>query len=302
MLAINPPFETRNLVQPAVEFLSQGTSIAMLSLVNIEGSAPYPLGSQMLVTQDGKWVGQITGGCAESALADQALEAIKQGQNQTQRYGAGSPFFDIQLPCGSGIDVVLDVTTTLEQYQSCLQRLNNRQIAELSLQGGYIKRYQPTERLVVCGQGPILSALAVLARNSGFEVCVLVQDQAQLKELEMQGVSASYLYQDSITISHELDSFSAMVSLFHEHEREIELLQQALSSSAFYVGALGSKRTHANRIESLNEAGLSDEQIQRIHGPVGLDIGAETPAQIAISILAQVIECLPKQNSLEVVS
>lgn len=268
------------LINDAIEWLSQGKQIALLTLVNIEGNAPYPVGSQMLVNADGDYLGQITGGCAEVALAEQAEIAIVQGENLLERYGLGSPYFDIKLPCGSGVDVHFDVTTPLSSYQEIQSLLDRRVPAEQIIAYGdqrLTKRYLPTEQLLVVGKGPIIGALTSLAQRSNFNVVCFENETAQ-------------------TVEKYFDAHTALVSLFHEHELETNILAAAISSNLFYIGALGGKRTHRARVENLIELGCSNENVAKIHGPVGADIGAISPPQIAISILSEIIAVMNRRT------
>ena len=255
----------------------------------------------MLVNDKGEHWGQITGGCAEAALIEHALLALKAGQDKTHRYGLNSPFFDIQLPCGSGVDVVFDVSRSAAEYQSLVSALDSRQAAILQLDWAneqFAKHYFPNERLMIFGQGRILASLLSLAYRCNYETVAIVQDEADLKIIEQYGFEGVLLSSVGSDYSQLLDQYTAVVSLFHEHEREGPILQQALSSDVFYVGALGSQRTQAQRLQMLAEMGVEEAQLARIHGPVGLDIKAETPAQIAVSILAQVMAYQPKSRNL----
>jgi len=291
-LVFNLPVSPRNLIAEAARKTSAGQAVAMITLINIEGSAPYPIGSQMLVDETGDFVGQITGGCAETALADQAMNAMQSGDNVTQRYGLNSPFFDIQLPCGSGIDVHVDVNSGADHYQELDTALKRRAIAKHSIEtpeGEFLKQYYPNERLILAGQGPILSSLAQLALASGFEVACLVQNADTAERMQSLAIDTLLLSSRQLDFAHDADAYTAVVSLFHEHDYETDILASALRSDAFYIGALGSKRTHAVRCESLLLAGIAENEIVKIHGPVGMNIGAKTPAQIAISVLAEIV-------------
>ena len=287
------------LIQAAIEVLATGRKVAMVTLVGIDGNAPYPVGSQMLVSDDGTYLGQITGGCAETAIADQAVIAINRCENTTLRYGLDSPFFDIRLPCGSGIDVYFDTSMTADGLAVIAKQLGQRSAYRQVLHaaaGAFEKTYLPSARLILFGQGPILVLLAELAIKSGFEVACVAQNQHTHQLLELAGLHAVPLAQARTEFVHELDQFSAMVSLFHEHELETELLADALTTDAFYIGALGSKRTHASRLESLRNHGVGEALFDRIRGPVGLDIGANTPAHIAVSVLAEIIQQMNQRS------
>ena len=295
-LQVNRPASPRNLIATALDWQQQGKRVALITLVNIEGNAPYPIGSQMLVSEHGEFAGQITGGCAETALADQAVAAIGQQENQTQRYGLDSPFFDIQLPCGSGIDVFIDTGLTVVQLEDINQELSARRAVQQTLDTGvgrFVKTYLPNERLLIFGQGPILHNLAQLAHLSGFETICFAQDESNLQALQDSGIQANLLRHHAQQFTGAADRFSGLVSLFHEHDLETDILAQALQTDLFYIGALGSRRTHAARLEALKMLGVDQSALERIHGPVGVKIGANTPAQIAVSIIAEAIQCLP---------
>jgi len=241
---IFPANHPRELIGFAGQWLKLGHKVAMLTLVSIEGNAPYPVGSQMLVRDDGEFVGQITGGCAETALVQQALLVIAKSKNTIERYGLNSRFFDIQLPCGSGLDIEFDVTSDLSFYQMIESTLVERKAVKVN----EVKTYYPTPRLLLLGQGPILQSLMGLAIKSGFEVMYFDNNE-------------------SYNIFTYCDQYTGLVSLFHEHDLEIDTLFSVL-----------------------------DSELTRIHGPVGLDIGATTPSQIAVSILAEVIAVMGKNE------
>ena len=296
-MIINFPSIPRNLISNAIDYLIRGDQIALVTLVNIEGNAPYPVGSQMMVNQAGEYLGQITGGCAETALAEQAVTLIKQKTNTSQRYGLNSPFFDIQLPCGSGIDVYFDVEATLSIYQKINAQLQQRSVAQITLEtetASFVKHFQPNERLIIFGQGPILTHLAELAISSGFEVLCVAQDYKSIEQLHSAGISACDLPTGQKTFIEYCDSYTALVSLFHEHDLETAILGTALEQPLFYIGALGSKLTHCRRIDALLKNGYEKSAIDKICGPIGMDIKAQTPAYIAISILAEIIGNMPK--------
>ena len=255
--------QPRELINSAILWLEQGHKIAMLTLVAIDGNAPYPIGSQMLVCDDGEFLGHITGGCAETALVQQALFAIAKSENITERYGLNSRFFDIKLPCGSGLDIEFDVTSDLSAYQSIAVALDIRKAVKVS----DVKTYYPSQRILLFGQGPILISFIELATRSGFDVMHFESNH-------------------SYDVLSYCDQYTGLVSLFHEHELEIDTLVSVLGKGLFYIGALGSQRTHAARLVKLSEKGVPDSLVKEINGPIGLDIGAATPSQIAVIILA----------------
>jgi len=291
-LHYNVTHQPRELIDIALEWKKTGRDICLVTLINIEGNAPYPIGSQMLIDDQASYVGQITGGCAEQAIAEQGKQAIQKGHNQVHRYGIGSPYFDIQLPCGSGLDVHFNCKLSSNDLEQLAQNLKERKVVASTISNSYKKNYYPTPRLLVAGQGPILISLTELALKLGFDVACVVQNKESKQDLQDKNIkSSSYdsLSKKEITRS-DLDAHTAVVSLFHEHDLEQPLLSEALKSPVFYIGALGSRRTHQARLETLRTLGFSETDLTRIYGPVGLRISASTPQQIAISILAQLIE------------
>jgi len=295
-LPINHTAQPRELITTAVQWMSSGHRLVLATLVNIEGNAPYPIGSQMLIRDDAQFVGQITGGCAEQAIADQGVSAIESGGNQHHRYGLDSPFFDIQLPCGSGIDVYFDCCIQLDELTSIASELENRHAVVREI-AGIDKTYLPTARIMIFGQGRIMLCLMQLAQLSGFDVMCIAQNEDTQRMLSIHGAKSTTLTQLPEGWTDRCDEYTAVVSLFHEHEHENAILAAAVKTSVFYVGALGSHRTHANRLIQLSEEGLSRRLLNKIRGPVGLDIAANTPSQIAVSILAEVIKVMNNDSA-----
>jgi xanthine dehydrogenase accessory factor len=294
---INPSDFSNNVLATACKWSKFGP-VALATLVGIEGNAPYPVGAQMLIGGEekfrGQFEGQITGGCAERAIADHAVQAIRGSSNAIHRYGLNSPYFDIQLPCGSGIDVYFDVGRGQDEFKRMQLSLSCRQTVDykIALDGkDFVKIFTPQPMLILAGQGPILAELARWARMGGFDTLVLVQNE------ETQALCNHYQLHSTLMSSFDLsqlpeDPFTGIVSLFHEHEFEVPLFKHTLSGDYFYFGALGSRRTHGARLASLSSADVSGALLSKINGPVGVDIRANTPSQIAVAIMAQAIDQL----------
>ncbi|MEO0369234.1 MAG: XdhC family protein, partial [Pseudomonadota bacterium] len=165
----------------------------------------------------------------------------------------------------------------------------------------FSKIWLPKPKLLIAGQGAIFSSLAALAAASGFSTWLLAQNDDTKALLIDQTHNDQHFkvggLSDLATILPRVDEFTALISLFHDHDLETPLFASALEKPLFYFGALGSKKTQAARVTALSEAGVDAELIGKIHGPVGLDIGAITPEQIAVSILAQVISEMNTRDS-----
>ena len=294
-LPINSSEKASSLLGVASEWSKAGP-VALATLVYIDGNAPYPIGAQMLVAPDGRFEGQITGGCAERAIADHAIEAISSGHNVMHRYGLDSPFFDIQLPCGSGIDVYFDVGMSLQDFALMDQQLCERTTLTYRIEtnaGAFSKIYTPQPLLIIAGQGPIVIELARCSQLIGFDTLILAQNKATQVLCNQYSLVSTLMSGDEF-LQFPQDEFTGIVSLFHEHDLEVPLFRHTLSGDYFYFGALGSRRTHAARLASLLDTGVDADHLNRIHGPVGVDIVASTPSQIAIAIVAQATDELNK--------
>lgn len=266
----------------------EGKACALLTLVRATGGSPRPVGSQMVVCETGESRGYLSGGCIERALVLDALTAIEAGRDHVERYGEGSRFADLRLPCGSGIDIHFDVTRPVAEIARVVSTVQRRQSATLVL-AGYEKQYRPALRLVLIGQGPILYFMARGAVPLGMEVIAVSPDddaRHSLSGFDVRPLPDPHSFDISL-----LDGETALVVLFHDHDYEPELLRAALATPAFYIGALGSRKAQAQRLDRLAEMGLGAEACTRIHGPVGLDIGGLTPPEIALSALAEIIRC-----------
>ena len=263
-----------------------GLKTALLTLTEIDGISPRPLGSQMAVAEDGRAVGAISGGCAERSLVLDAQAAMARGLNHSERYGKGSRFKDLIFPCGSGIGVYFDVGLDDAVLADLRAAHAQRRPCDYAC-GAYVKRYDPQTRLVIAGSGHIVPVLAHLAGLAEIEVVVLSPDAATRMAAAPFARSEGFHGAD---VAGHLDSAAAFVCLFHDHDREPELLDAVLRSPAFYIGALGSHATHRRRCESLASRGWDVAAVARIHGPVGLAIGAKTPPEIALAIVAEIVQ------------
>ncbi len=274
----DPPAYADYVLDALQAWRAEGLGTALVTLVEISGSSPRPPGSQIAVAEDGRAVGAVTGGCVEQSIVLDAMAVIQAGESRLERYGEGSRFKDLKLPCGSGITVHFDVGLSDDRLAALIAARTVRQVASYHIHADgldFEKVYEPQRRLVIAGQGNVLPWLERVGLMAEYEVRVFSPDRNTLTH--PAGFDAGLL-----------DGFSAFVSLFHDHGFEPELLNKALASPAFYIGALGSRRAQAARLAGL-ATGWDEAALSRIHGPVGLDIGARTPPEIAVAIMAEVI-------------
>lgn len=306
-------FETERVLPDLHAWQQAGHRTALITLVDIEGSAPRPLGAQMAVCECGESRGFISGGCLEPSLVAEAQAAIAEGRNRLVRYGHGSKYVDIVLPCGSAIDLYFDVSldkTVVEDAAAREARRNPFILAtdltsgasriEPAADGGpaliakrkadiFHRPYRPRLRLTIAGKGPATVCLARLAVASNVECAVFSPETETLAFCRAAGAQTHHLTMPEEPVDLPGDAWTAFVLLFHEHEWEPPLLQTAVGGPYFYVGALGSRRTHETRLQALKARGLSDVQLGRIKGPLGLFPQARSPMEIAVSVLADVV-------------
>jgi xanthine dehydrogenase accessory factor len=276
----------------------------------------------MAVNQCGEWVGRISSGCAEAAIAAEAVRAIGEQQCRVERYGLGSRYVDIRLPCGSGIDIFFDPCIPTQVVEELIEKSCERRPVGLTFDtsrafaGSYdirsvnasgpqeefrflreqnaaarvfTKMYFPSIRIDIAGRGPIMPDLARMANILKWEISLSSPDNEMLEELKPIAAKTNHLKSANLFDTDSFDGWTASVLLFHEHEWEPAILQQVLGAKNFYVGALGSRRAHRARREALTQLGINKQQLDQIRGPVGLDIGAKAPEEIALAIAGEIL-------------
>ena len=307
------PF-TDNVIPQLQRWREAGLGGALATVVHIDGRGPRPVGSQIAVNENSEHIGQITSGCAETAIIQQAVDHIAQRTNVLTRFGKGSSFLDIELPCGSGIDVYFDsqlptdmiakiasetgarrpisLTFDTTTHQHTLQRSNTQKISSTRLttdaNGMPTRHYQPRTRLIAAGTGLNLISFITLATSLDMDVIALSPEADTLEEIAPMCSSTVTLTSPDDFDPDLLDPWTACALLFHDHIWEPVMMKPMIESDSFYIGALGSKATHQARIEALESIGAAPDAIARISAPIGLDIGASTPPAIALSILAEI--------------
>ena len=304
---------------------SKGAALA--TVIETWGSAPRRVGAQMVVSSEGEMEGSVSGGCVEGAVVLEALEALEEGETKLLEYGiSDGDAFAVGLACGGTIRVLVepvgDGGMPLDTLEALVEaRAARTPIAyEVALDGSkrallreghedrfrkdrsgidedtqtFIAIHNPPLRLVVVGAVHIAQALVPMAQLAGFDPFVVDPREAFGSQARFPDARVINDWPDAALNDVGVDTRTALVLLTHDPKLDDPALHVGLRSGAFYIGALGSKRTHASRVERLTESGFDPHTIARINGPVGLDIGAAGPAEIGVSILAQMIEALRK--------
>lgn len=276
----------------AIQTLEAGRQVARCTLVEIRGGFSRSLGAHMAVADDGLYCGYVTGGCTEAAVAAEALQAISKGHDRFVMLGEGSPFFDIVLPCGGGVTVAVHVLQDIRPIRQVIEGLECRCQTGLSYNPGsqslsfvagnadagwndevFLTSYRPAVRILLSGRTLEVEIAAKVARAAGYEV--LCYDAAT-------GEAPDEML---------IDAHTAVALLQHDLELETPVLDAALHARPFYLGALGSSRTHAKRMQRLRDLGHSQAVIDRIKAPIGLFGRARDAQSLALSVIADISAC-----------
>ena len=261
----------------ALNWLDHGHKAALATVVTSWGSAPCPPGSHLCVRDDGHFLGSVSGGCIEGDVITRALELMQgDGEATTLHYDvADQKAWQVGLACGGRIAVRLQPLT-----------------AEAARD---LRTSLPTApHLAVIGATHIAQHLCPLASSLDFQVTLIDPRESFASADRFPDTPVLCQWPDEALQTLQLQRHHAVIALTHDPKLDDPALHAALKSPCFYIAALGSRKTHATRLRRLGEAGVTQDRLERIHGPAGLDIGARSPAEIAVSIIAQLIQCRPE--------
>jgi len=285
------------VLEKAEEWRGQGEDVALATVVAARRSAPRPLGSKLAVTASGRLFGSVSGGCVEADVAERARTLLASGGRELVTYGiADDEAWSVGLPCGGEIDVFVEPfagAPPIERGSSYVvvagegvgERWHDATpvatgLREESARTVFAEEVGPPPRLVAVGAGDIAEALCALAAPLGWRT-VVVDPRPGLATRERVPSAGELVvaWPDEV----DVDAETALVSLVHEERLDLPALRRGVEGGAFYVGALGSRRAQEKRRERLGDAA------DRVHGPIGLDLGGEAPAEIALEILAELL-------------
>ncbi|WP_315760486.1 XdhC family protein [Sphingomonas sp. Y38-1Y] len=284
-----------------------GSPMALATVVSTWGSAPRPRGSHMLVHADGRFEGSVSGGCVENDILATAAEVIGGAPAVLKRYGvADAAAWEVGLPCGGEIAVLVQPVAAHGFDPELFERIAEARaggdsvVVNTDLDGGqsslrpvegaaFVNRYDPPRRLIIVGAVQIAQALVGLAKPLGIEAVVVDPRARFLTEERFPGVTLDDRWPDEAIEALAPGRTSAVVTLSHDPKIDDPALAAALARPTGYVAALGSKRSHAARLERLTAAGVDPAALGRIDGPAGLAIGAVGPAEIALSVAAAMV-------------
>jgi xanthine dehydrogenase accessory factor len=300
-----PLFGLADDVRPALaRARTRGEAAALATIIALDGGGPRPVGTQMSVAPS-ELCGFLSGGCLEADVAAHAQDALADGAPRRLVYGEGSPWPDIRLLCGARIEVLLEPLAPDDAAVGALLALGERRVPALWLSdgtrracapqqappaswpGAFARVHLPRLRLIVLGSDPTALAIASLGAQCGFET-TLVRPKGPPEPPPLTGVAYRREGAAQALAAIGLDRWTAVAVASHEAALDHEALATALPSPAFYVGALGARRRLGERRAMLSAAGLTPTQIDRLHAPIGLNIGGKAPFEVAVSVVAQI--------------
>ncbi len=298
------------VLRSAEAWRKAGQRVTLGTIVKTWGSAPRPVGALVVVRGDGQVVGSVSGGCVEDDLIDKVRsQAVAKDLPQLVTYGVtNEEATRWGLPCGGTLQLVLEPVTQQSGLGELLETISRQQLVKrrldmktgsvflqpgqwqdtLEFDGGTLTTvHGPRWRLVLVGAGQLTQYLAELARMLEYHVSVIEPREEYASGWNVAGIELDRRMPDDVIAAMNLDGHSALVALTHDPKIDDLALMEALKSASFYVGAIGSKKNNDARRTRLQEFDLSEGEIARLRGPVGLYIGSKTPPEIAVAILAE---------------
>ncbi|AKU24210.1 XdhC family protein [Massilia sp. NR 4-1] len=299
------------VLKTSAAWLAQGLRCELITVVRTWGSSPRPIGAMLAICEDGRVVGSVSGGCIEDDLIERVRrEGIAHRTPQLVSYGiSADEAHRFGLPCGGTIELALEPLGAHSRIDELLDQLAQHRLVQrrlhlptgavtlaattagpvLELHGEELwTQHGPRWRLLIIGAGQLSRFLAQIASAMDYHVTVCDPREDYRAGWQLPGVPLVHAMPDDLVLEMQPDSRSAIVALTHDPKLDDLALMEALKSPAFYVGAIGSRANNAKRRERLQQFDLTPAQLARLHGPVGLYIGSKTPAEIAISILAEI--------------
>lgn len=291
-------------------WIAAGKRCELITVIKTWGSSPRPEGATLALCEDGRVVGSVSGGCIEDDLIDRVRKhGITRTLPEIVTYGiTADEAHRFGLPCGGTIQLAIEPLSAGSRIAELLVRLDRHELLarRLDLATGEVSLstaspgmtlqvsettltsiHGPRWRLLIIGAGQLSRFLAQIALGMDYHVTVCDPREEYRDGWQVPGVALVHAMPDDLVMEMQLDRRSAVVALTHDPKLDDLALMEALKSDAFYVGAIGSRSNNAKRRERLKQFDVSEEQLAKLHGPIGLYIGSKTPSEIAISILAE---------------
>ncbi|RVU83496.1 XdhC family protein [Leucothrix sargassi] len=306
--------QNQDILTRCLDWVKDGHAVVLYTIINTWGSSPRPPGSIMALRNDGRIAGSVSGGCIEDDLVERLRDNGLPSQARTVSYGVtADQARRFGLPCGGTMRLVEEPLSGESAISSLSELLDLLASGHIVSRRVSLKNYQVTQqvaqdhevlsctdthatnvfgpryRLLIIGAGQLSALLAQIAISLDYAVTVCDPREEYTAEWRVENTELVTTMPDDTVVAMQMNPCTAVVALTHDPKLDDLALMEALASPAFYVGALGSKANNAKRRERLLEFDLTAQQISRLHGPIGLDIGSHTPAEIAVSIAAELV-------------
>lgn len=299
----DPAASALEVLSLLVDGRRRGLPGVLVTITGLTGTAARAVGTHMAVLANGDSAGSLSSGCVEAAIVAEALAVLAAGTPRTLRLGQGSPYLDIRLPCGGGMDVTFLPEPDPAVLDLALARLQRRKPVRLLIDpsgplrlgleqpgpGGIAVSHAPPLRLVLLGHGAEMLTTLRLAHGLRLAVELYSPDEEIVAAAASEGAPATLLTSAASPPALAGDPWTAFLFLFHDHDWEPPLLAGALGTQAMWIGAMGSPRTHAARQAALADLGLAADAIAKVRGPVGIIPSARDPATLALSALGEIV-------------
>lgn len=315
--------DLQQMPEVALDWHRAGRGAVLATVVETWGSAPRGVGSQLVVSGAGEMEGSVSGGCVEGAVVVEAMDMVGGTMGRMLEFGVSDDeAFAVGLACGGRIRIWVEPVAAMGEAllaELVAARAAREAVAYcVDVQTGarhlvrdgqaerfrtdasgmdgevFVHIHNPALRMIVVGAVHIAQALVPMARMAGYDPVIVDPRPAFGADARFPGERIVEDWPDEALDALGLDARTCVVTLTHDPKLDDPAIERALTSDVFYLGCLGSRRTHAKRVERLQKAGLSEAEIGRIHAPVGLDIGGRGPGEIAVSILSQITQVLRK--------
>ena len=310
-----------DILTPTSFWLKEKRRIALATVISTWGSSPRPVGGQMAIDENGEIIGSVSGGCIEGAVISEGIASIKDGKSRIKDYGISNDMaWEVGLACGGELkvliqplnledEIVYSIVDSIKKRKTVKLKIDcsngdriidntiNNQISHFDkLNNEFIHIIDPKPRLFIVGAVHIAQALVSLANVADYEIILIdPRDHFATKD-RFPNCKIINEWPDEALSKFHLDSSSHLVTLTHDPKIDDLALIFCMKKNFGYIGSLGSKKTHNKRCERLLEKGFNETELSKIHAPIGLDIKAKTPAEIATSILAEIIDYRRKKS------
>ena len=293
----------RHIWQTIRDWDNEGREMALATVVKTWGSSPRPVGSHLVIDSDGHMEGSVSGGCVDGVVVTTAFDTIKSGEGELLKFEvATDQAWEVGLSCGGEVHIIVEPLQNVQKTCSYLLDgdAHGVRTIEATIKTAddeiFIHEYKPSLQMIVVGAVHISQGLVKMAEALDIDVTLIDPRTAYANEERFPGTRFMTDWPDEALAEIGINSSTAIVTLSHDPKLDDPALEIAMKSDAFYIAALGSRKTQEQRRKRLREKGFAENEIARIHGPAGLNIGSLEPAEIALSILAELVSIRRAEN------